>query len=67
MKLVAAAIVVGALIIGAASRYEISATAYRLLDGSEIARLYRVDRLTGEVCTRPTNDANWVCYLSPGR
>jgi hypothetical protein len=61
MNLLSAAIVVAALVLVAlVGRYEISATPYG--DGS---RIYRLDRFTGEICTRATQSADWTCYLGP--
>ena len=61
MNLLCAAIVGAALVfVVLVSRYEISATPYG--DGS---RIYRLDRFTGEICTRATQSADWACYLSP--
>jgi hypothetical protein len=61
MNVLSAAIVGAALIlVGLMNRYEISATPYG--DGS---RIYRLDRFTGEICTRATQSADWACYLGP--
>ena len=65
MKTIAFAIVVSALIVTVGGRYQVSATAFRTPDGRDGSRIYRLDRITGEVCTRPTQDVDWICYVKP--
>lgn len=61
--LIASSILAAAIIIALGGRYQISSNRYiNRFSNEEGSVVYRLDKMTGEICMRMTQSTEWVCY-----